>query len=256
MQADLLDNTEPQIEIFDNENGPQIEQIEIFADEKEKTRLSRRVRDKRMNKVIGQNLKTARKIANKTTKEVMRAVWGADPSSSNLNRISEIENGLLAPSHSVLVELAELYGCSLDYIFGLSPEFEQDLAAGKTGLIITAMRETGLDMADSLSRALVRLADNMPPLVGQSLLDASKKCVHEFERCKHDLVFTTHYAAFFESFGELQAQTINFDRHIARTLRLVDVTYESALDREEEKQQLLMERKKIPHPVTIDNIDP
>lgn len=244
MQSDLLEGIENNID-----------QVDIFADEKEKTRVSRRTRDKNMYKVIGRNLKTARQIANKSTKEVMRQIWNVDPSSTNLNRISEIENGLMAPSFSVLVELAQLYGCSLDYIFGLSPEFEQDLAAGKTGLIITAMRETGLDMADSLSRALVRLVDNLPPLVGQSLLDASKKCVHEFERCKHDLIFVTHYSSFFEAFAELQNQTIAFDRHIARTLRLVDVTYESALDREEEKQQLIMERKKVPAPVTFDNVD-
>lgn len=253
-----------QIDIFadekiDNDLSEQsekdIEKVEIFADGKNKTRLSRRVRDKNINKVIGHNLRTARKIANKTTKEVMRTIWGADPTSNNLNRISEIENGLLAPSNSVLVELAELYGCSLDYIYGLSPEFERDLSAGKTGLIITAMRETGLDMADSLSKALVRLADNMPPLVGQSLLDASKKCVHEFERCRHDLIFLSRYSDFFEAFAELQKQTLAFDRQIARTLRLVDVTYESALDREEEKQQLLMERKKIPVPASLDNID-
>ncbi|WP_151765737.1 helix-turn-helix domain-containing protein [Acinetobacter colistiniresistens] len=244
MQNDLLDEVDTPLE-----------QLEILTEEKEKTRLSRRMRDKNINKVIGHNLKTARKVANKTTKEVMRAVWGADPSSSNLNRISEIENGLMTPSPSVLVELAQLYGCSLDYIYGISPEFESDLAAGNTGLIINAMRETCLDMADSLSSSLVRLAGNMPPLVGQQLLDASKKCVHEFQRCRHDLVFTTHYKQFFEAFGELEAQTIMFDKHIARKLRLIDVTFESALDRAEESQRLIMERKKAPMPQSIDTID-
>ncbi|WP_417211982.1 helix-turn-helix transcriptional regulator [Acinetobacter venetianus] len=241
MQTSLLDD--------------ETETVEIFTEKKENTRPSRRERDRRMAKVVGANLKVARKIANKTSKEIMRTVWKADENSKNLNRISEIENGLQLPSFSVLVELAELYGCSLDYIFGLSPEYERDLTASKTGLIITAMRETGLDMADSLSKALIRLTDNMPPLVGQSLLDAAKKCVHEFERCKHDLIFLEHYSDFFEAFSELQKTTRDFDRQIARTLRLADVTYESALDREEEKQRLLMEKKIIPAPMSLENSD-
>lgn len=245
MQNDLLDGL-----------SDQNEQIGIFAEDKGKTRVSRRIRDKNMAKVIGQNLKTARKVANKTSKEVMREIWGADRESNNLNRISEIENGISAPSFSVIVELAELYGCSLDYIFGLSPEFERDLSASRTGLIVTAMRETGLDIGDSIAKALIRLTDYLPPLTGQSLLDSAKKCVHEFERCKHDMIFITHYHAFFEVFADLQAQTIAFDRHIARTLRLADATYEAALNRaEEESQKLIMERKNIPLPVHIDNID-
>lgn len=245
MQSNLLDGIE-QVE-----HQPKLEREQ----RKEKKRLSRHERDKKMAKVIGHNLKVARKLDNKTTKEVMRAVWAADPSSNNLNRISEIENGLTMPSPSVLVELVELYGCSLDYIYGLSPEFERDPTTGRTGLIITSMRETGLDIGDAISRALVRLADNLPPLVGQSLLDAAKKCVHEFERCQHDLVFTSHYAQFFEAFNELRACTIAFDKQIARTLRLVDVTYDSALDREEQKQKLLLEKKFIPAPITLENID-
>lgn len=245
-----------QIEIFEADNIEKLPTVELIDENnKSETRLSRRVRDKSMVKVIGHNLKTARRVANKTTKEVMRHVWKAEPNSTNLNRISEIENGLQIPSLSVLVELAELYGCSLDYIFGLSPEFERDLTASKTGLIITAMRETGLDMADSLSKSLIRLVDNMPPLVGQGLLDAAKKAVGEFERCKHDLVFVAHYATFFEVFSELQAKTIDFDKQIARTLRLADVTYESALDREEAKQRLLVEGKKIPVPMALDNVE-
>lgn len=233
-----------------------LEPVVTVHEERERKRISRRERDKNVMKVIGNNLKTARKVSNKTTKEVMRTVWGVDAQSTNLNRISEIENGLQAPSFSILVELAELYGCSLDYIFGLSPEFERDLSAGKTGLIITAMRETGIDMADSLTKALLRLVDNMPPLVGQSLLDAAKKCVHEFERCRHDLIFTEKYAEYFEAFSELHARTIEFDRHIARTLRLVDATYESALEREEQHHnRLLVEKKIIPRPKTLQNID-
>lgn len=261
MQDQVID--EKQIGLFDAGNQsntftddglvPGVPQVEIYEDEKEKTRLSRRKRDKNMLKVIGQNLKVARQVSGRTTTEMMRLIWKAEPGEKNLNRISEIENGLQTPSLSVLVELAEIYGCSLDYIFGLSPEFERDLIASQTGVVVTAIRETSMDMCDSMTRAVLGLIGNMPPVVGQALLDSAKRAVGEFERCQHDLVFTSHYKHFFELFDDLRNKTHDYDRQVARTFRLVSATYDSVLDREEEKHRLLMEQKIAPPPATLDN---
>lgn len=87
---------------------------------------------------IGQNLCTARRLAQLTQSDVMVRVFNVN-NLNQKNRISEIESGKVAPDTEVLQELCLLYGVSADWVLGFAAEPEIDLTASRVGLLYNGM---------------------------------------------------------------------------------------------------------------------
>lgn len=79
-----------------------------------------------IKRLLGNNLKEARKNAGLSQSDVMLMLWGK---SGNRNRISEIENGHAEIDMFVFLLLLNLYGQSADYILGRSCEPINDILA-------------------------------------------------------------------------------------------------------------------------------
>lgn len=134
---------------------------------------------KKMQRIIGANLKKARKIANLSMQEVMFKIWHV---TNNKNRLSELENGEKFPSSIQLFELSELYGVSIDYIFGRTREPEIDLQSQRCGYIMQGMRETGIEIMDRLADVLAKQLPLMPLHESEILLNAAKLVIREHKK--------------------------------------------------------------------------
>ena len=75
------------------------------------------------NRVIGNNLREARKYAGLSQSEVFEATG------IRKNRLSELENGHTTIDIYTLIILCDLYGCSVDYVVGRSCEPINDIYA-------------------------------------------------------------------------------------------------------------------------------
>lgn len=87
---------------------------------------------------VGQNLCTARRLAQLTQSDVMVRVFNVN-NPNQKNRISEIESGKVAPDAEVLQELCLLYGVSADWVLGFAAESEIDLTVSRVGLLYNGM---------------------------------------------------------------------------------------------------------------------
>lgn len=171
---------------------------------------------KKMQHIIGANLKKARNLANLSMQEVMIKIWNVD---NNKNRLSELENGAKLPTLPILFELCELYGVSIDYIFGRTREPELDLQSQRAGSIMQAMRETGLELMDCISNALSKKVALMPKHESELLLDAAKKLIREHKKISRDSLSDEINLAL----GELEYTARQLDIQIARHLRTIEL---------------------------------
>lgn len=187
-------------------------------------------------KIVGENLYKARNLSNLTRREVNDKLFNG-----NGNRLSEIEHGVNLPTYPQLIEMAQLYGVSLDFVFGLSTEYEMNTGCYYSGLVLNTMREAGLDIADRISESLISLSKNFPPHSSQLLLDSSKRLVREFMKYRQDMVFSVEYMPLDECIKELQFQIQEVEKNIARKARIMEVAYQDALD--EVENTLLYSRK-------------
>lgn len=89
-------------------------------------------------KLLGINLKVARVGAGYTQAEVMERVWGI---TNNRNRISELENGHVDVNIELLIILADMYGCTVDYLLGRSCEPINDIYANHLNHILLNCRK-------------------------------------------------------------------------------------------------------------------
>lgn len=190
-----------------------------------------------ITRLVGKKFRTARLANNLTIRYVVDKVFDG-----NGNRLSEIEHGMKLPTVTKMIELAQLYGVSLDYIFGLSPEYESNVESFHTGLIVNTMREASLDLADRVSESLIMLSKKLPNHQGQLLLDSAKRCLKDFDKHRHDLVFSAEYGSLCESMKDLQHHIHQTENAIARSARLMEVAYQEALD--EAECVMLYSRKK------------
>lgn len=89
-------------------------------------------------RLLGTNLKVAREGAGYTQAEVMERVWGI---TNNRNRISEIENGHVDVNIELIIILADMYGCTVDYLLGRSCEPINDIYANHLNHVILNCRK-------------------------------------------------------------------------------------------------------------------
>lgn len=188
-------------------------------------------------KIMGKNLRKARLASNLTIKEVNNKLFNG-----NGNRLSEIEHGVQAPTLPKLVELVQLYGVSLDYIFGLSTEYEMNIGCAYGGLVLNTMREASLDMAERITEQLIQLSKQLPNYQAQMLIDSVKKMLKEFMRYRQDMIFQVEYANLDDVVKDVQYHLQETENIIARQARLMELSYIQAL--EESENQLLYPRRK------------
>lgn len=187
-------------------------------------------------KIVGDNLYRARKLNNLTRTEVNNKLFNG-----NGNRLSEIENGVNLPTYPKLIEMVQMYGVSLDYVFGLSTEYEMNTGCYYSGLVLNTMREAGLDIADRISESLISLSKQFPTHSSQLLLDSSKRLVREFMKYRQDMVFSVEYMSLDECIRDLQFHVQEVEKNIARKARIMELSYKDALD--EAENTLLYGRK-------------
>jgi|GEM_PF-1477115 len=120
---------------------------------------------KDVNEVLGANLRAARNNAGLSQSDVMKAIWGV---TDNRNRICEIEKGRKSLTVIEILKFQELYGCSLDYLCGLSVEPELDALAGTVNHVVNQSR----DMVDFLTNQMAEVLIGHVKSVSQDNLGA------------------------------------------------------------------------------------
>ena len=132
-----------------------------------------RQQEQDIKKIWGKNLRAARENAGMTQEEVAQIIW----KTTNRNRISEIENGKTNLSAMDLLMFHNLYGQSIDYIFGLSIEPEIDALAGTVNHIVKQSRSMLDDMAVQMATVLTNgLRDVCKSDTAALLSSTSKLC--------------------------------------------------------------------------------
>ncbi|WP_352309062.1 helix-turn-helix transcriptional regulator [Psychrobacter sp. W2-37-MNA-CIBAN-0211] len=130
---------------------------------------------KKINVIMGANLKAARKNAGMTQKDVMQEIWGV---STRSNRISEIENGKKDLSVVDLLVFQRIYGQSVDYICGLSCEPEIDMLAGTANHIVSLSHNLIETVTTKFSEVLIEHMKVICKSDHEALVDRSKALCH------------------------------------------------------------------------------
>ena len=174
------------------------------------------------NKVIGENCQRARDYAGMSRKTAMQRIFKYKDE-NQLNRITELEHGAKSLTVPVLYELCITYGCSADFILGISNEIERNYAATHNGLIVETLRSTALEMADTISSSMSELLKHMPKFEGELLLTASKNMLSEIDQNAHDLAFRGTYPGLIDASNELRAKIRLFEVVIAKMARAAEL---------------------------------
>lgn len=192
-------------------------------------------------KLIGNNCKIAREWSGINRDVVMKKVWNYADDLYN-NRIVELENGVRVFSLSIMIKIASLYNCSLDFIAGLSNEVELNAASSSNGIILQSMRAAALDMADSLSKDLFSLMDYFPKHNGELLKLSAQRVVNAIMVHKADRTFASTYPAVLEIGYCLQNEVQAFESLIARFHRYAELNIYEKIE-EFEKNSLSKKSK-------------
>lgn len=187
-------------------------------------------------KMIGKNLAVARKLAGLNQIEVMERVWKR---TDNKNRISELENGAVALSLDVLIQLCLLYGISADYILGFSVEPELDLNAGRAGHLYNHMKALVEDMTKALCITAAKNMEAMPRPQATALADHARHTCQEAAKVLHLLPESCQHlrAAILAQLEALRT----FDRSVALQVRAMENAVMGIMERDdlEDGHQLL-----------------
>ena len=127
-----------------------------------------------INKVVGLNLRAARDNSGMSMGEVMEAVWGV---TNNKNRICEIERGKKNLTLVDMLLFQELYGCSLDYLCGLSVAPEVDSLAGTVNHAFNQSQAMIDMLTQNMAGVLVNHIKSVAKDDSLALLDSAKNLV-------------------------------------------------------------------------------
>lgn len=187
--------------------------------------------EERLAKVIGRNLKRARVLADKTQSQVMLDIWNIE---GRKNRISEIENGSRTPSPILLLRLALYYGVSLDFIFGLSHDFERDLHTSRAGNIVQNLRIIGLDIMDNIGRLMADHVSKLPRDDAVVVNDNSKALISFLlNNVDENKVFKSpsKKAEYLARLNAVDQANKEFDYAVARHIRVMRLSVEDHVSR-------------------------
>jgi len=187
--------------------------------------------EKQVRSVVGHNAKLAREIAGMTCKEAQIAIWGYKNTDMFANRISELESGRMKIELRIVHKLCEVYGCSADFIFGFSDEFErEDLVTKRTGLVFQSVQSVVLENSRMVCEQMSRALNSLPPMQGELLKGAARAVVDNVNVLRHDIAFRGQYATLLDLIDALNNRIVEFDTNLARQMRRVELSYMTMMD--------------------------
>lgn len=191
--------------------------------------------EKRLYKVIAHNCKLAREIAGLTRIEAQNAIWQYRNDKMHPNRISELESGDKKIELKTIYRLCQVYGCSPEFIFGLSDEFEvNNLAAKYSGAVFQSVRSSVLEATEQICMNVSKAIHHLPPFQGEVLKTSARNAVDVFMAHSHDMVFKAQYPDVWEAMQTLEKNVVMFERYFARQMRQIEMSMMSLLDNDED----------------------
>lgn len=187
--------------------------------------------DKKLYKVVAHNCKLARGIAGLTLREAQKAIWNYNNDQMFPNRMSELESGNKKIELKTVYRLCEVYGCSPEFIFGFSDEFERgNLAAKHAGAVFQSVRSSVLEATEQLCMNVSKSITHLPPFQGEMLKNSARKVVDVFETHSHDLVFKSQYGDVLEVVADLKKNVVMFELFFAKQMRQMELSMMSMLE--------------------------
>jgi transcriptional regulator with XRE-family HTH domain len=187
--------------------------------------------EKQIRSVVGHNAKIAREIAGLTCKEAQKLIWGYKNEDMFANRISELESGRMKIELKIVHKLCEVYGCSADFIFGFSEEFErEDLVTKRTGLVFQSVQSAVLENTRVVCEQMSRALNNLPPMQGELLKGAARAVVDNVNDLRHDLAFRGQYPQLIDLTDEMSRRIVQFDTMLAKQMRYIEMSYMTMLE--------------------------
>lgn len=191
--------------------------------------------EKRLYKVVAHNCKLAREIAGLTRIDAQNAIWQYKNDKMHPNRISELESGDKKIELKTIYRLCQVYGCSPEFIFGISDEFEiNNLAAKQAGLVFQSVRASVLEATEQICVNMSKAITHLPPFQGEVLKASARHAVDVFRAHSHDLAFKAQYPDVLESMQALEKNVVMFERYFARQMRQIEMSMMSLLENDED----------------------
>lgn len=193
--------------------------------------------DRKLYACIGKNLRIAREIAGLTRTEAMNQIWSYKNKEMSPNRISEMESGDKKIELRTVYKACVVYGCSPEFIFGFSDEFElHNIEAKMAGLAFRSVRESVLEATNAICDGMAKSLRHLPPYQGELLRNSGQKCIDLALKYAHDMVFRAQYGDLLEALHDLQDKVQGFDRYFSRQMRQIELSMESLLDNDEDER--------------------
>ncbi|OTG87827.1 helix-turn-helix domain-containing protein [Acinetobacter sp. ANC 3813] len=191
--------------------------------------------DRRLYACVGHNLQLAREISGLSRSDAMYQIWGYKNKNMSPNRISEMESGTNKIELRSVYKACVVYGCSPEFIFGFTDEFEMgNIEAKMAGLVFRSVRESVMDATSTICEGMAQSLRHLPPYQGELLRQSAKGCVDLALKYAHDMVFRAQYGDLLDAIYDLQTKTQQFDRYFARQMRQIELNMASMLDKDQD----------------------
>ncbi len=192
--------------------------------------------EEKLYKAVAYNLRLAREISGFTPREAQSAIWNYKNEAMFANRVSEMESGNKKIELTTVLKACETYGCSADFIFGFSDEFERDnLAAKQASMVFRSIRESVLETTEQICMNVSNSITRLPKFEGEMLKTSAKQLIDVFERHAHDLASKAEYLDLLQAAHELKAKVIMFEVFMAKQQRQLELSMMSLLENEDDE---------------------
>lgn len=205
--------------------------------------------EKQLYKIVGENCRRARVICNLTMKEAQAKIWNYKNKEMHPNRMSELESGQKKIDLKILYLVAKTYGVSVDYLLGLSNDFENNPASSHCGLIFNSVRDSVLETTDRICSEMSRLMRHLPPYQGELLKDSAKNMNRVIYEAQLDLAFRAQYPHIIEAHHKLAEDVRMFETVIAKYMRMMELTMIDQINRKDSEivSMTMSEKESIPN---------
>ena len=174
-------------------------------------------------KVLGSNCKMVREDLGMNRETAMHLIWQYNNKQIG-NRLVELEKGTKAFSIPLLVKVTLVYKTSLDFLVGLSDQDMVNVHDQSNKLIMNAMHDATIDMADMVSSRLSNMMVDMPKYQGEMLNMSAKKAIEAIADAQmKDIIFKVDYPDILRYTEELTEKTADFDKLLVRCRRYVEM---------------------------------
>lgn len=185
--------------------------------------LSQLINDAELWEVLGNNCKMVREDLGMNRETAMHLIWQYNNKQIG-NRLVELEKGSKAFSIPLLVKVALVYKTSLDYLVGLSDQSVMNVHDQSNKMIMNAMHDATIDMADMVSSRLSNMMVDMPKYQGEMLNMSAKKAVQAIiDAQMEDMLFKADHPEIIRYADELLEKTADFDKLLGRCRRYVEM---------------------------------